>query len=101
VEAFDSLLVMLDDVRGHGVPPCLGDEGDSRRLRTLRSLLVPSLPVPAGHVLLEGRVALVTGAGRGIGKGIARALAAAGARVMAVSRTEAEPASLQAGIGGA
>jgi NAD(P)-dependent dehydrogenase (short-subunit alcohol dehydrogenase family) len=62
---------------------------------------MPSLPVPAGQALLEGRVALVTGAGRGIGRGIASALAAAGARVMAVSRTEAELASLQAKIGGA
>jgi NAD(P)-dependent dehydrogenase (short-subunit alcohol dehydrogenase family) len=48
---------------------------------------------------LEGRVALVTGAGRGIGRGIARALAALGACVFAVSRTEAELASLAAEIG--
>jgi NAD(P)-dependent dehydrogenase (short-subunit alcohol dehydrogenase family) len=33
---------------------------------------------------LDGRVAMVTGAGRGIGRGIARALADAGARVAAV-----------------
>jgi 3-oxoacyl-[acyl-carrier protein] reductase len=46
-------------------------------------------------------VALVTGAGRGIGRGIARDLAAAGARVMAVSRTEADLVSLHAEIGGA
>jgi NAD(P)-dependent dehydrogenase (short-subunit alcohol dehydrogenase family) len=51
--------------------------------------------------LLAGRVALVTGAGRGIGRGIARALAAGGARVMAVSRTEAELSSLRREIGGA
>ena len=50
---------------------------------------------------LEGRVALVTGAGRGIGRGIAVALAAAGARVMAVSRTESDLVALQAEIGGA
>jgi 2-hydroxycyclohexanecarboxyl-CoA dehydrogenase len=56
---------------------------------------------PADRRLLEGRVALVTGAGRGIGRGIARALAAGGARVMAVSRTESELAALQAEIGGA
>jgi NAD(P)-dependent dehydrogenase (short-subunit alcohol dehydrogenase family) len=39
---------------------------------------------------LEGRTALVAGAGRGIGRGAALALAAAGAAVLLVSRTAAE-----------
>jgi NAD(P)-dependent dehydrogenase (short-subunit alcohol dehydrogenase family) len=43
-----------------------------------------------------GRVAVVTGAGRGIGRATALALAAGGARVMGVSRTEPELASLAA-----
>ncbi|WP_198047535.1 SDR family NAD(P)-dependent oxidoreductase [Kutzneria sp. 744] len=39
---------------------------------------------------LDGRTALVTGAGRGLGRGIALALAAAGARVVLLSRTASE-----------
>jgi NAD(P)-dependent dehydrogenase (short-subunit alcohol dehydrogenase family) len=41
-------------------------------------------------VQLDGAVAIVTGAGRGIGREIARVLAARGARVAAASRTRAE-----------
>jgi len=39
---------------------------------------------------IEGRVAIVTGAGRGIGKGIALTLAEAGADIVAVDRTTEE-----------
>jgi NAD(P)-dependent dehydrogenase (short-subunit alcohol dehydrogenase family) len=45
-------------------------------------------------VEIRGSSALVTGAGRGIGRSVARALAAEGARVTAVARTESELASL-------
>jgi NAD(P)-dependent dehydrogenase (short-subunit alcohol dehydrogenase family) len=43
---------------------------------------------------VHGRVALVTGAGRGIGKAAAELLAARGARVMAAARSENELAQL-------
>jgi NAD(P)-dependent dehydrogenase (short-subunit alcohol dehydrogenase family) len=43
---------------------------------------------------MQGRVAIVTGAGRGIGRATALALARRGVRVLGVSRTEDELASL-------
>src|SRR5205823_10782364 len=45
---------------------------------------------------LSGRVALVTGAGRGIGRSTALTPAGRGARVMAVARTESDLAQLAA-----
>lgn len=50
----------------------------------------PMLP----SMRLDGLTALVTGAGRGIGEGCALAMAEAGAEVVAMSRTEAELASV-------
>lgn len=45
---------------------------------------------------LAGKIALVTGAGRGIGRACALALARCGAKVIAVARTESDLASLAA-----
>jgi len=47
------------------------------------------MPNPGRPISLEGRVAIVTGGGRGLGRAHALALAAAGARVVVVDTGEA------------
>jgi 3-hydroxybutyrate dehydrogenase len=49
---------------------------------------------------LEGRLALVTGGGRGIGAAVARRLAAGGARIVVTGRTEGDLEALAAEVGG-
>ena len=44
---------------------------------------------------LDGQVAVVTGAGKGVGQGIARVLAEAGATVVGTARTESDIVSEQ------
>ena len=50
---------------------------------------------------LDGRTAVVTGAGRGFGRGIAAALTSAGAHVVGVARTGASVESVRAELGDA
>ena len=49
---------------------------------------------------LEGDIAIVTGAGKGIGEAVARALAAAGARVAVTSRVAADAERVATSLGG-
>ena len=50
--------------------------------------------------LLDGRLALITGAGSGIGEAIAHAMAKAGARVVAVDIDEAAAQRTAKALGG-
>lgn len=57
----------------------------------------PAGPHPPGLPDIAGRTAIVTGAGNGLGRAIAHALVDAGARVIAVGRTETTLADTRAG----
>ena len=57
--------------------------------------------MPAWAAGLDGKVALVTGAGRGLGRACAKALFAAGANVIAIARTVSDLDSLRDELDGA
>jgi len=57
------------------------------------------VPSPASPFRLDGKIALVTGAGRGIGRAVALALGQAGAELLLNSRTPAELEAVAAEIG--
>ena len=64
----------------------LRDRVDPRARRRRLDGTVNSDDTMNGRLLLQGRTAIVTGAGQGVGEGIARAMAAAGANVVIAAR---------------
>ncbi len=75
-------------------------EGICRVTATTGTLTGQNLTCPTMELRLDGKVAVVTGASRGIGKGIAKAYADAGASVMLVSRKPEGLEAAAADIGG-
>src|SRR5947207_5891783 len=66
----------------------------------VRKITIGSMSASDNAFRLDGKIALVTGSGRGIGRAIALALAAAGAEVILNSRTPAELDAVAAEITG-
>ncbi|KPI22217.1 3-oxoacyl-(acyl-carrier-protein) reductase [Actinobacteria bacterium OK074] len=70
-----------------------------RRLTVMDNTPTTEIPAPIG--LLAGKVAFITGAGRGIGAAAARLFAREGARVLLAARTQAQLKEVAEDIGAA
>ena len=65
----------------------------------INNMVSKAIKGPYSNELLEGKLAMVTGAGKGIGRACAVALVEAGAQVIAVARTEEDLDSLRNEMG--
>src|SRR6476620_9784575 len=80
-----------------------GRYGSRKRIMaSTEELHDPAFEVPAGYVAdlfrLDGRVAVVTGGGSGLGAAMAKGLAQAGARLVVVDVNDADAGSTVAAI---